>query len=154
VSDDLSDQAFLLAVIDADRSGDLAPLIARLRSSPPSQRASELIADLLARHQLQKLPGGQARPLYEPLTDDEVNLMVAAQQYREQGRRHLSPRAIAIRTGWRTVLRESFIDAVRRIAAENEVNWRQLRDLLRDKGGLARRLGQLGLDVDGGPTTA
>jgi hypothetical protein len=150
VSDDWSEHAWLLAVIAADRSGDLGPLIARLRSAPPSQRASELIADLLARHQLKKPPGGRARAVYEPLTDDEVNLLVAAKQYHEQGQRFLSkPRTIAIRTGgWRTGRRESFDDATARVATEHGVNVHQLRNLLRRHGGLFSRLDQLGLKLN------
>ena len=51
------------AIAVADRSGDLAPLIALLRSEIPlGAMPRELVADLLSRHELKRKSGGQRRP--------------------------------------------------------------------------------------------
>jgi hypothetical protein len=51
--------------IEADESGHLTPLIARLDSDAPMPKhAREWLADLLKRRQLKRLPGQQAVPIW------------------------------------------------------------------------------------------
>jgi hypothetical protein len=100
------DYTMLLAVIAADKkqrkkgkslpTGDLEPLVARLRSGPLSDEARELVADLLSRHQLKRKPGGRARPAYEDPSDDQINVMAAADDYHERGRKRGESRDKAI----------------------------------------------------------
>jgi hypothetical protein len=122
------DQAWLVAVAAADRSGDLAPLIARLRSDAPlSENARELVADLLARHQLKKRQGGRARPAYEGASDEQVRVIAAAQDYDERGRRP----------------GESEDDALERLAREYKCDAQQIRDFRSNRGGTARKYHRL-----------
>lgn len=123
-----SDQAWLLAVIAADKSGDLAPLIdAFLGGRRVSRFARELIADFLQRHQVKKRRGGRARPIYELLSDDQVDVITAAMTYRTEGRRKGEKRD----------------DAIKRLACDYRCHWRQLDNFLNKRGGIARQFARV-----------
>jgi len=116
-----TDQRYLLAVMAADKNGNLAPLIVLLREQPLSRSAAELVADLLERHQLKRWPSGQSRPLYDPLSDADIKLLSAA-------------------TGYERRPYETRDQAMERVAKEEGVDEEELRRLLNQDGPRAQRL--------------
>lgn len=121
-----SDQAWLIAVVEADKSGDLSTLATRLRSnSALSKYGRRLIADLLERHKLKRPRGGRRRPLFEGPSDKQANIMAAALAYDEE--KHLR--------------KERRDDAIQRLSKEYRCSFDELFNYLKGSGGTARRFG-------------